>query len=118
VQRGPVVITKSTHRDRIEENSSVFDFTLPDRDMAELDALDQTDGTDRALESKWWLVDRTSASFNDFHPAGSQPGHNLPESAGSSGLPKDSSLVDFVFARTTRESVGHLRTRPRHGSGP
>jgi hypothetical protein len=43
--------------------------------------------------------------------AGSQPGHNLPESAASSGSPKDTSLVGFVYARTTRESVGHLRTR-------
>jgi hypothetical protein len=50
--------------------------------------------------------------------AGSQPGHNLPESAGSCRSPKDTSLVGFVFAKTTRESVGHLRTRPRHGSGP
>jgi hypothetical protein len=24
------------------------------QDMAELDALDQTNGTDRALERKWW----------------------------------------------------------------
>ncbi len=54
LQRGMVVITKSTHRDRIQENAGVFDFTLSDKDMAELDALDETDGTDRALESKWW----------------------------------------------------------------
>jgi diketogulonate reductase-like aldo/keto reductase len=54
IQRGLVVITKSTHRNRIEENSKVFDFTLSDGDMAELDALDQTDGTDRAVESAWW----------------------------------------------------------------
>jgi diketogulonate reductase-like aldo/keto reductase len=39
---------------RIAENAGVFDFTLSDRDMAELDALDGTDGTDRAVESKWW----------------------------------------------------------------
>jgi 2,5-diketo-D-gluconate reductase A len=54
LQRGLVVITKSTHRDRIEENAGVFDFVLSDRDMAELDALDETGGTDRAVESKWW----------------------------------------------------------------
>jgi hypothetical protein len=27
---------------------------LSELDMAELDALDQTNGTDRALEHKWW----------------------------------------------------------------
>jgi len=48
------VIPKSTHRERIEENAQIFDFTLPDDVMAELDALDQTGGTDRALEHKWW----------------------------------------------------------------
>jgi hypothetical protein len=36
----------------------------------------------------------------------------------SRGSPKDTSLVDFVFARTTRESFGHRRTRHWHGSGP
>jgi diketogulonate reductase-like aldo/keto reductase len=54
LQRGLIVIPKSTHRDRIEENAGVFDFTLSDEVMAELDALDETGGTDRALESNWW----------------------------------------------------------------
>jgi diketogulonate reductase-like aldo/keto reductase len=54
VQRGIPVIPKSTHRDRIAENSQVFDFALSDDDMAALDALDQTHGTDRALERTWW----------------------------------------------------------------
>jgi diketogulonate reductase-like aldo/keto reductase len=48
------VISKSTHRERIHQNAQIFDFALPDEDMAELDALDQTNGTDRALEHKWW----------------------------------------------------------------
>jgi 2,5-diketo-D-gluconate reductase A len=54
LQRGLIVITKSTHRDRIEENSGVFDFALSDEDMDALDRLDQTGGTDRALERAWW----------------------------------------------------------------
>ena len=54
LQKGLIVIPKSTHRDRIEENSRVFDFTLSDEDMAELDALDETGGTERALEETWW----------------------------------------------------------------
>ena len=54
VQRDLVVITKSTHRERIEENAQIFDFTLSDGDLAELDALDETGGTERALERLWW----------------------------------------------------------------
>ena len=54
LQHGLVVIPKSTHRERIEENAQIFDFTLSDQDMAALDAVDRTDGTDRALERPWW----------------------------------------------------------------
>ena len=54
IQHGVPIIPKSTHRERIEENSQVFDFTLSDQDMTALDALDRTHGTDRALESTWW----------------------------------------------------------------
>jgi diketogulonate reductase-like aldo/keto reductase len=54
LQRDVPVIPKSTHRDRIAENAQIFDFALSADDMAELDALDQTRGTDHALESTWW----------------------------------------------------------------
>ena len=54
LQRGLVVIPKSTHRERIAENAQIFDFTLSEEDMAALDALDRTGGTDRALERTWW----------------------------------------------------------------
>jgi 2,5-diketo-D-gluconate reductase A len=54
LQHELVVIPKSTHRERIEENAQVFDFALSDADMAQLDALDGTAGTDQAREGKWW----------------------------------------------------------------
>lgn len=54
IQRDALVIPKSTHRDRIEENGRLFDFALSDEDVAALDALDRTHGTDRARERKWW----------------------------------------------------------------
>lgn len=54
LQRGIPVIPKSTHRERIEENAQIFEFALSDEDMAALDALDTTNGTEQALEHKWW----------------------------------------------------------------
>ena len=54
VQRQTIVIPKSTRRERIEENAQIFDFVLSDTDIAALDALDQTRGTDRARERPWW----------------------------------------------------------------
>jgi diketogulonate reductase-like aldo/keto reductase len=54
LQRGVVVLPKSTHRERIEQNAQVFDFELYAQDMAALDGLDRTGGTDRALERPWW----------------------------------------------------------------
>lgn len=54
LEREIVVIPKSVHRERIEENGAVFDFELSADDMAELDALDTTGRTERARESTWW----------------------------------------------------------------
>lgn len=54
VQHGLVVLPKSTHEDRIRGNAQIFDFALSADDMAVLDGLDQTGGTDAAQESKWW----------------------------------------------------------------
>jgi diketogulonate reductase-like aldo/keto reductase len=54
LQRDLLVIPKSVHHDRIRENAQIFDFTLSPQDMAELDALDRTKGTDRARERNVW----------------------------------------------------------------
>ena len=54
IQRRTIVLPKSTHRERLAENAGVFDFALSDADMAVLDGLDHTGGTDRAREQKWW----------------------------------------------------------------
>jgi diketogulonate reductase-like aldo/keto reductase len=54
VQHDVPVIPKSTHRDRIQENAQIYDFALSSEDMTALDALDETEGTDRALEDTWW----------------------------------------------------------------
>ena len=54
LQRDNVVLAKSTHRERIEENSQIFDFELSDEEMLALDGLDRTGFTDRPREQRWW----------------------------------------------------------------
>ncbi len=54
LQRDTIVLPKSTHRERIEANAHVFDFSLSGEDMALLDDLDQSHGTEVARERKWW----------------------------------------------------------------
>lgn len=54
LQRDVVVLPKSTHRERISQNGQVFDFALSEENMAALDELDRTGGTDHALERRWW----------------------------------------------------------------
>lgn len=40
VQRGVSVLPKSVHKERIEQNFNIWDFTLSDEDMKKVDALD------------------------------------------------------------------------------
>lgn len=39
-QRGVIIIPKSTHKERIEENLNIWNFQLSDEDMAAITALD------------------------------------------------------------------------------
>lgn len=41
LQHGYVEIPKSTKRERIEENTAVWDFEIDESDMKELDAMDE-----------------------------------------------------------------------------
>ena len=45
LQRGVVVIPKSTHLERMKENIDVFDFILSDEDMAEIAKLDKAESS-------------------------------------------------------------------------
>jgi 2,5-diketo-D-gluconate reductase A len=54
VEHDVVALTKSTHREHLDENAQIFDFSLTEGEMAELDGLDGTVGTGRALEHPWW----------------------------------------------------------------
>lgn len=59
IQRGIVVIPKSTHRERMAENLDVFDFNLSDEEMKRIATLNETDhGTVDFDDPKFikWLV--------------------------------------------------------------
>lgn len=62
IQRGVVVIPKSTHKERMTENFHVFDFTLTAEDMKAIAALDQGESlffSHSDPEIVKWLIERS-----------------------------------------------------------
>lgn len=47
VQRGVIVLPKSTHLEQIQENFNIWDFTLTDAEMAQISSLDMGPGGTR-----------------------------------------------------------------------
>ena len=61
IQRGVVVIPKSVHKERIEENINIWDFALNDEDMTAISALDT--GHTEIIDHYDW---RVAKSCNEF----------------------------------------------------
>ena len=57
-QRQVIVIPKTTHRDRMEQNFNIFDFTLTDEDMAQIAKLD--------LQKSQWFSHCDPAQVEQF----------------------------------------------------
>lgn len=57
IQCGVAVIPKSTHKERIEENVKLFDFTLDDVELEELRALDRKNPQVGRPEDPAWVED-------------------------------------------------------------
>lgn len=64
IQRGVIVIPKSTHKNRLEENINVFDFTLTDEEMKEIATLDE--GHTEIINHHDW---RIAEFLNKVQPA-------------------------------------------------
>lgn len=61
VQKGFIYVPKSTQRDRMIENSQVFDFSLPEEDMEELDNLTTPEALDNFLQLYRKCVNRDTS---------------------------------------------------------
>ncbi|ANK60443.1 aldo/keto reductase [Loigolactobacillus backii] len=55
VQRGEIVIPKSIHENRIQQNRDIFDFSLSDEEMAKIAAIDKNQRGSRSPDDTEWL---------------------------------------------------------------
>jgi diketogulonate reductase-like aldo/keto reductase len=52
LQHGFIIIPKSTHKERILENTKLFDFEITDEDMKKIDALNRNKGMGRGVDNQ------------------------------------------------------------------
>ncbi|WP_125979892.1 aldo/keto reductase [Loigolactobacillus iwatensis] len=55
VQRDEIVIPKSIHENRIQQNRDIFDFSLSDEEMAKIAAIDKNQRGSRSPDDTEWL---------------------------------------------------------------
>ena len=122
VQREIPVIPKSTHRGRIEENAQIFDFALSDADIAMLDALDQTGGTDRVLgnvvvstKSRGGKPVRPASVIKEHHEEPNDRGHGhmttrKVQDRDRSRAVDDRAIADGAPPAADQTGVSHRRT--------
>ena len=65
MQNGMIVIPKSVKKHRIEENFRVFDFTLNDQEMKELNAQDQGSAA-RSFSGNFMDFDKKIETLRDY----------------------------------------------------
>ena len=62
-QRGVITIPKTSHKERMKENISIFDFSLSETDISAIAALERNE-TAFYLHNTPEVVERTHGSFN------------------------------------------------------
>ena len=70
VQQGVVIIPKSSNKDRLKENISIFDFELTTDEMATIDGLDQGQflnyKPDKTLTKPYWIRGRVPQKYRNW----------------------------------------------------
>lgn len=70
IQQGIVIIPKSSNKDRLKENISIFDFELTADEMTIIDGLDQGQflnyKPDKTLTKPYWILGRVPSKYRNW----------------------------------------------------
>lgn len=64
MQRGIIVLSKSTNKDRIKENLSIFDFELDGDDMEKIATLDKNESSFFSHRDPKWVKSLVSRKLD------------------------------------------------------